>query len=310
MFGCACWPNLRPYNAHKLVFRSKRCLFLGYNNLHKGYKCLEPSSGQVYISRVVIFDEIVFPFASMHPNVDAHLKTEISLLHPTLHNSQGGEHIEELNMPNVVDFAPASFAETGELTGSNSSQNLHENSNATVQTSDPDATEYPHIEFRADSLPVATSDQAPLHSTAPDSGTVGGISSPRSSMLVADVNVPVFGLLASVTETPATEICVHVDDVRPRTRLQNKIRKPKTYTDGTVWYACLTQSGEPKNLEAALQDDKWHKAMNEEYQALLKNKTWHLVLSHHASNIIDCKWVYKIKRKQDGSMDRVILLVL
>jgi hypothetical protein len=44
--------------------------------------------------------------------------------------------------------------------------------------------------------------------------------------------------------------------------------------------------------------------MNDEYQALLKNKTCHLVLLHHARNIVDCKWVYKVKRKQDGSIDR------
>lgn len=39
-FDCACWPNLRPYNTRKLQFRSQQCIFLGYNNLHKGYKCL------------------------------------------------------------------------------------------------------------------------------------------------------------------------------------------------------------------------------------------------------------------------------
>jgi histone deacetylase 1/2 len=37
VFGCACWPNLRPYNTRKLSFRSKRCVFLGYNNMHKGF---------------------------------------------------------------------------------------------------------------------------------------------------------------------------------------------------------------------------------------------------------------------------------
>jgi histone deacetylase 1/2 len=33
IFGCACWPNLRPYNQRKLAFRSKQCVFLGYSPL-------------------------------------------------------------------------------------------------------------------------------------------------------------------------------------------------------------------------------------------------------------------------------------
>jgi histone deacetylase 1/2 len=28
VFGCACWPNLRPFNSRKLAFRSKRCAFV------------------------------------------------------------------------------------------------------------------------------------------------------------------------------------------------------------------------------------------------------------------------------------------
>jgi hypothetical protein len=44
--------------------------------------------------------------------------------------------------------------------------------------------------------------------------------------------------------------------------------------------------------------------MDEEYQALERNKTWHLVPSRRSTNVIDCKWVFKIKRKQDGSVDR------
>ena len=55
-FGCACWPNLRPYNKHKLDFRSKSCIFIGYSNNHHGYKCLDLSTGRIYISRHVIFD--------------------------------------------------------------------------------------------------------------------------------------------------------------------------------------------------------------------------------------------------------------
>jgi hypothetical protein len=122
-FGCACWPNLRPYNTHKLAFRSKHCVFLGFNNQHKGYKCLDSSSGRVYISRDVIFDETVFPFSTLHPNVGALLKAEISLLHPMLLSPQEGVCVEEFNMPNVANALHEPFAETGDLVVSNSEPN-------------------------------------------------------------------------------------------------------------------------------------------------------------------------------------------
>jgi hypothetical protein len=101
----------------------------------------------------------------------------------------------------------------------------------------------------------------------------------------------------------ATGVIPHVA-ARPSTRLQHGIRKPKLYTDGTVRYELLTSSGEPQNHNEALQDDKWKKAMDDEFGALQKNRTWHLVLAKSGANVIDCKWVYKIKRKSDGTIDR------
>jgi len=44
--------------------------------------------------------------------------------------------------------------------------------------------------------------------------------------------------------------------------------------------------------------------MDTEFQALIKNQTWHLVSPTSDQNIIDRKWVYKVKRKADGSIDR------
>lgn len=44
--------------------------------------------------------------------------------------------------------------------------------------------------------------------------------------------------------------------------------------------------------------------MELEHDALMKNKTWHLVPPQKGRNIIGCKWVYKIKRKSDGSLDK------
>jgi hypothetical protein len=44
--------------------------------------------------------------------------------------------------------------------------------------------------------------------------------------------------------------------------------------------------------------------MDLEYSTLINNKTWQLVPYPRSKNIIDYKWVYKIKRKTYGSIDR------
>jgi hypothetical protein len=54
----------------------------------------------------------------------------------------------------------------------------------------------------------------------------------------------------------------------------------------------------------ALSDPNWKSVMESEYSALIQNNTRHLVPSARGRNINDCKWVYKIKYKADGSLDR------
>ena len=91
---------------------------------------------------------------------------------------------------------------------------------------------------------------------------------------------------------------------RPRTRLQAGIRKPKVITDGRIRYGCFTSTGEPQCVEEALGSKDWKEAIDVEYNALMRNKTWHLVPPKKGSNVIDCKWVFKTKLKADGSLDR------
>jgi hypothetical protein len=91
--------------------------------------------------------------------------------------------------------------------------------------------------------------------------------------------------------------------LRPTTRSQHDIRKPKVYSDGTIRYGCFASNGEPQNLEEALKSKNWKHAMDLEFSALMNNKTWHLAPYQKGKNIIDCKWVYKINKKTDGSID-------
>jgi hypothetical protein len=123
IFGCACWPNIRPYNAHKLAFRSKRCVFLGYSPIHKGVKCLDTSTGHVYISHDVVLDENIFPFHSFHPNTGSRLRKEILLL-PSIAYDHGGVHTNDDHMP-VIPITTHSHAtiDEGNTNGDNGEEN-------------------------------------------------------------------------------------------------------------------------------------------------------------------------------------------
>jgi transposase InsO family protein len=86
-FGCTCYPLLRPYNQHKLNFRSKKCVFMGYSPHHRGYRCLDLSTHRIYISRDVVFNEQEFPAKTMLslpvPNVPANPSESVPMPLPT-----------------------------------------------------------------------------------------------------------------------------------------------------------------------------------------------------------------------------------
>lgn len=58
---------------------------------------------------------------------------------------------------------------------------------------------------------------------------------------------------------------------------------------------------EPRTYNQAKSNSNWVEAMNKEFDALRANKTWVLVPPNPDQN---CKWVYKIKRRADGSLER------
>jgi len=335
-FGCACWRHLRPYNTRKLDFRSKQCVFLGYSNQHKGFKCLDPKEGRVYISRDVIFDEHVFPFSSLHPNAGAQLRAELSLL-PDILLNPGGMHASDHSL-----FAPlptnASHCSMGDTAGAGDKTGENSATNGGVQSfhapyfmcppggssgrSQADACEHsgvtagestPSVEPSASSssadgssAPLHAENESRAHRETPQADPNPSGDSTASAPHTDSVGGSGVGALGSYVSAPDSATLVLPTAQRPVTRGQHGISRPKQYTDGTVRWCQLasTSAEEPTTIRDALQDPQWKMAMDAEHDALLRNKTWRLVPCPKGKNVIDCKWVYKIKRRADGSLDK------
>ncbi|RVW27268.1 Retrovirus-related Pol polyprotein from transposon TNT 1-94 [Vitis vinifera] len=179
VFGCLCYPFIRPYNTHKLQYRSVQCLFLGYSLNHKGFLCLDYATGRVYITPHVVFDESTFPLAQSKSS------------------SSSNDTSAEGSTPALI--TPPSF-------------------------------------------PCFSQIQKSVHAWYNQEKTILDLSAIKVS--------------------------------------------------------------EPSTLKQAFKDPNWTKAMEMEIAALHRNHTWDLVEQPPNVNVIGCKWVYKLKHKPDGSIER------
>lgn len=90
-YGCLVYPYLRDYSGHKLAPRSFPCVFIGYQTQYKGYKCLDPVTSRVYITRHARFNEVAYPIKGSLPHTDLSFLELSSFLddRPTVATSSG-----------------------------------------------------------------------------------------------------------------------------------------------------------------------------------------------------------------------------
>ena len=109
---------------------------------------------------------------------------------------------------------------------------------------------------------------------------------------------------------PAATESTDVPDLR---RSQREINPPVRY--GFDEYAdhvkhsalCVNQISEPQTLSEALNSEyssQWKHAADSEYNSLIENKTWDLVELPPNRQAVGCKWVFKVKHKSDGKVER------
>lgn len=66
----------------------------------------------------------------------------------------------------------------------------------------------------------------------------------------------------------------------------------------------ITHDYESSSYEESALDPAWQAAMTQEFAALHDNNTWSLMPLPVGKKEIGCRWVYKIKYKADGSVER------
>ncbi|KAK4380828.1 Retrovirus-related Pol polyprotein from transposon RE2 [Sesamum angolense] len=76
---------------------------------------------------------------------------------------------------------------------------------------------------------------------------------------------------------------------------------PDTYS---LFVASLMALQEPRNYLEAMQHTEWQDAMKTELDALEHNCTWKLTPLSEGKRPIGCKWVFKMKLRADGSVER------
>jgi histone deacetylase 1/2 len=245
IFGCLCYPWLRPYTSHKLESWSKPCVFLGYSLTQSAYYCLDPSTSRIYVSRHVKFIESQFTFSSLSGSSSTSLSNPITTWIPAPITVLSPASEPPLPMPSAV-----------------------------FNTQQPQSAAPP-------SNPIQLPTTIATHTTSP-----------------------------SITSSTGTTSTLHSPPKTPTlpthsmtTRAKNNIHKPITKLN---LHTRLSTSSdlEPTTVTKALLDPRWRQAMSAECDALVRNGTWELVPPDSSQNIVGCKWIFRIKRNTDGSIDR------
>ncbi|KAJ0852435.1 putative RNA-directed DNA polymerase [Helianthus annuus] len=158
----------------------------------------------------------------------------------------------------------------------------------------PTTTHTPIPPNHTSSLPPS-----PTTSTAPTEPTTPSISSSdtESSSATPSTDSPSSNTSHSSIPSPPP-----VNSRPQRTRKPNSKYFNPNVVNTTTTHP-IPPTLEPTSHTQALKDQKWRAAMDCEFNALLQNATWELV-PHTSTTPIGCKWVYRIKRNPDGSIDK------
>lgn len=106
---------------------------------------------------------------------------------------------------------------------------------------------------------------------------------------------------------PAVEEEEGIQEVRRSSRQHTQPAYLKDYvllSDIECEVLLLALNDEPVSIQEALKDKRWKAACVDEIDSIDKNETWILIEKPHGVKLIGLKWVFKIKRNADGSINK------
>nr|GEW63747.1 RNA-directed DNA polymerase, eukaryota [Tanacetum cinerariifolium] len=95
-----------------------------------------------------------------------------------------------------------------------------------------------------------------------------------------------------------------VVDSKVKYGLENFVGYSKLYLENYSFVTQLNKNYERKTFFEASKFSHWTDAMNSEMNALLRNKTWDIVDLPKDRKTLGSKWIFKIKYKSSGKIDR------
>jgi hypothetical protein len=271
VFGCVVFVHLPKHQRTKLDPCAIRCLFLGYAIHQKGYRCYDPAQHRTYVTMDVTF-----------------LETEPFFPSPVPTSPRQGEI--QADEPNWLKFDWPGFTEANEEVNGD----LHIGSDH----------EEPHI--RSD-MPRAEEDIPPRTPVPADPSpeNIPEVNSPTINSNTMDI--PVVGYTLPFRHNrgkPPTRYSPKMGERSSRYPIANYVSTERVPESLKTFIHGLSSNHVPSDIHEALTDHKWTQAIKEEMEALLKNETWTLVHLPKGKKTVGCKWVFSIKHKADGSIDR------
>ncbi|XP_076937403.1 uncharacterized protein LOC143605020 [Bidens hawaiensis] len=265
-------------------------VFLGYPLGTKGYKIHDIEHRKIITSRDVKFIETVFPFSQVKEGNTDMREFDFPMGYDTPFEPEPGEPDYSTTKPNVGPNRNTSDQVFENLTTESTSTDL-ESGELLGKKATSTVNEAPHQNAQS---PPPMHGQHAMHEPYNEPRTKRSKVQP---IYLKDFNV---NLPPSIDHTQPA----HDQDSSTVHPLANYLSYDNFSNSHKAFLAAISTNDEPKTFRQAMQDDSWREAMKREIQALEQNETWTLVELPEGKHAIGSKWVYKIKYKPNGEIER------